>query len=429
MTAILLSTLIFVACLVLIFFEKVNRTIVAMGGAGLMVAAGKLLGFYDEQGAIASIDWNTLGLLLGMMILVAMLEPTGFFQYIAVWTSRLSKGKPFRLFVLLGLVTTLLSMFLDNVTTVVLIAPVTILISEVLGMSPVPYLIAEAILSNIGGTGTLVGDPPNVLIGSSANLSFTDFLIHALPVVVVAWIAALGLLLVLFRKELQKQPKNQDAVLKLIPSEAFNDRKSAMRILVVIGAAIVFFFLHGRLGLMPSFVAMSASAVALLIIRPPIDNILKRIEWSVLLFFGGLFVIVGGLESSGALEQLVSLLRNAGSISPALFGILVIWVVAGMSSVVDNIPITIALIPVINQLGNAGMDPYPLWWALAFGAGFGGNGTIIGASANIIVATLSEKTRVPITSKLWLNYGPAVMVLTCAVASIIYWFAYPMFTR
>lgn len=428
MLPLILSSLVFAACLGVIFSERLNRTIVALAGASLMIGVGKLLGFYSEADAIASIDWNTLGLLLGMMILVAMLEPTGFFQYLAVWASRLSKGRPVRLLVLLGSVTTVLSMFLDNVTTVVLIAPVTILISEVLGLSPAPFLIAEALLSNTGGVATLVGDPPNVLIGSAAGFSFNDFLIHSLPVVAVAWFAALLLLYLLFRKQLRAVPANQAAVLKLNPGEALNDRRSAIRILVVIGGAILFFFLHSLLHLTPSFVALTAAAIALLVIRPPLDEILKKVEWSVLIFFGALFVMVGGLDKAGALEQVVVLMEQGTHLPPAWFGVLVIWAVAILSAVVDNVPITIALIPVIEGLGKAGINPDPLWWALAFGAGFGGNATIIGSSANIVVAMLSEKTRSPITSGLWMKRGLPVMILTCVVASLVFLLAYGMFT-
>ncbi|RPJ51317.1 MAG: citrate transporter [Chloroflexi bacterium] len=428
MAPLILSSIVFVACLGFIFSEKLNRTIAALAGAALMIGLGKLLGFYSETEAIASIDWNTLGLLMGMMILVAMLEPTGFFQYMAVWASRLSKGSPFRLLVLLGSVTTVLSMFLDNVTTVVLIAPVTILISEVLGLSPAPFLIAEALLSNTGGVATLVGDPPNVLIGSAAGLSFNDFLTHSLPVVAVAWLAALLLLNLMFRKELRGARVNQEAVARLQPEEALNDRRSAVRILIVIGGAIVFFFLHSLLHLTPSFVALSAAAVALLVVRPPLDDVLRRVEWSVLVFFGALFVMVGGLEKAGALESIVSLFEKGATIPPALFGVLLIWAVAILSAVVDNVPITIALIPVIQGLGENGINPEPLWWALAFGAGFGGNGTIIGSSANIVVAVMSEKTRHPISSILWLRRGLPVMIVTCLIASLIFFLAYDLFT-
>src|SRR5512147_1739994 len=229
-----LSGLIFIVSLVLIFSEKINRSIVAIAGGVLMVGLGKIMHFYSEEAALAAIDFNTLGLLLGMMILVAMLEPTGFFEYLAVLAARASKGKPIRLFILLGSITTVLSMLLDNVTTVVLIAPVTILISEILGVSPIPYLVTEALLSNTGGVATLVGDPPNVLIGSAAGFSFTDFLIYSLPIVLVAWAGALFLLRYLFKKELSKRPRNVKAVMKLNPAETLNHPKTARQILIVL---------------------------------------------------------------------------------------------------------------------------------------------------------------------------------------------------
>lgn len=425
--AAILTSLIFLVSLWLIFSEKLNRTITAIAGAALIVGLGKLLGFYSESDALSAVDFNTLGLLLGMMILVALLEPTGFFQYLAVWAGRFSRGQPVRLLVLLGTVTTVLSMFLDNVTTIVLIAPVTILICEILGISPTPYLMAEALLSDTGGVATLIGDPPNVLIGSAAGLSFNDFLTHSLPVVVVVWLTALFLLRYLFRRELAVRPPKVKAVLKLNPAEALDDKKTARRVLIVLGAAILLFFVHHLLHLSPSFVALSAAAVALVWVRPNINDTLKRIEWSVLIFFAALFIMVGGMEKAGVLHAIVQLLVHAANVPPVLFGVGLIWVVAALSAVVDNVPITIAFIPVIQGLGANGMDAAPLWWALAFGAGFGGNGTIIGSTANIVVATLSEKTRTPITAKLWNKRGLPVMLATCAVASILYAIAYPLF--
>jgi Na+/H+ antiporter NhaD/arsenite permease-like protein len=425
--AAVLSTLIFLVSLILIFSEKINRSIVAIAGGVLMVGVGKIMHFYSEEAALESIDFNTLGLLLGMMILVAMLEPTGFFEYLAVLAARASKGNPIRLFVLLGSITTVLSMFLDNVTTVVLIAPVTVLISEILGVSPIPYLVTEALLSNTGGVATLVGDPPNVLIGSAAGLSFTDFLVYSLPIVLVAWAGALLLLQYLFRKELSVRPRSAQAVMELSPRESLNHPQTARRILVVLIIAILFFFLHHALHIAPSFVALGAAAAALLWVQPDINEMLKKVEWSVLIFFAALFVMVGGLEAAGVLESIVGLLQGASSVQPMMFGVLLIWIVAALSAVVDNVPITIALIPVIRGLGDMGMDVAPLWWALAFGAGFGGNGTIIGSTANIIVATLSEKTRSPITSKLWIRRGLPVMLLTCVIASILYAIFYRSF--
>ena len=420
------ATAVFVASLWLIFSERLNRTIVAIAGAALMVGLGKLLGSYNEPEAIAAIDFNTLGLLLGMMILVALLVPTGFFEFLAVKAGRLSKGNPLRLLVLLGTITTVLSMFLDNVTTVVLIAPVTILISEILGLSPIPFLLSEALLSNTGGVATLVGDPPNVLIGSAAGLSFNDFLTHSLPVVAVSWIIALVLLRYLFRKDLSILPENMESVTSLDPAETWNDRGTALRVLVVLAGGLLLFFFQSELGLTPAYIALSAASVALVWVRPPIQETLKQVEWGVLIFFSALFVMVGGLEEAGIFHSLVSLLEHAVDIPPVLFGILTIWVVALLSAIVDNIPITIAAIPVIQGLGQAGMDVRPLWWALAFGAGFGGNGTIIGSTANIIVASLSERTRTPITSTLWNRRGLPVMLATCTAASILYLLLFPL---
>jgi Na+/H+ antiporter NhaD/arsenite permease-like protein len=429
MLPVILTIAIFLVCLVLIFTEKINRTIVGIAGAVLIVGAGKILGFYSENQAIEAVDFNTLGLLLGMMILVALLEPTGFFQYLAIWAGRMSRGKPVRLLVLLGTVTTVVSMFLDNVTTVVLIAPITILICEILGIPPAPYLLAEALLSDTGGVATLVGDPPNVLIGSAAGFSFNDFLIYALPIVLVAWLTALLLLRYLFRHELALKPLNLEAVLKLNPAEVFEDRKTALRVLIVLGGAILLFFISHSLHISPAFIALGAAGVALIWIRPEVEKTFRRVGWSVLIFFAALFVMVGGLEAAGVFDKLVSLLGDATAIHPILFGVIIIWVVAGLSAVVDNIPITIAMIPVIQGLGSAGMDVHPLWWALAFGAGFGGNGTIIGSTANIIVASLSEKTRTPITSRLWNKRGLPVMLVTCGVATLLFILAFPLYAK
>jgi Na+/H+ antiporter NhaD/arsenite permease-like protein len=427
MIAATLSSLIFIISLFFIFSEKIHRSIAGIAGAVFIVGLGKMLGFYSEEAALEAIDFNTLGLLLGMMILVAMLEPTGFFQYLAVWAARVSRGKPVRLFVLLGSITTVLSMFLDNVTTVVLIAPVTILICEILGLKPLPYLMAEALLSDTGGVATLVGDPPNVLIGSAAGFSFIDFLVYSFPIVAVAWLATLLLLRYLFRDELSKSPQNAEAVMSLDPAQSLDDPKTARRVLIILGVAILLFFVHHTLHISPSFIAVSAAALALLWVQPDIQEIFKRIEWSVLIFFSALFVMVGGLESAGVLDAIVRLMERLSNIPPLWFGVSLIWIVAVLSAVVDNVPITIALIPVIRGLGEAGMDVSPLWWALAFGAGFGGNGTIIGSTANIIVATLSEKTRTPITSSLWNRRGLPVMLVTCAIASVLYIVLYESF--
>jgi Na+/H+ antiporter NhaD/arsenite permease-like protein len=419
--AAIISSLIFLISLVLIFTEKIQRTIVATVAAALMVGVGIFLGFYNEEEAIDAIDFETLGLLLGMMLLIVLLQRTGFFEYVAISAGRLSGGNPARLFILLGTATTVLSMFLDNVTTVVLLAPVTVLICELLRINPIPMLIGQALLSNTGGAGTLVGDPPNILIGAAAPFTFNDFLTHALPVVSVVWLLAMVLLLNLFRKDLQPNPQAAEAVKKLDPSKALHDPQSARRLLIVLGIAILFFFLSNTLQLSPAFIALAAAGGALMWVRPEnISETFDGVEWAVLIFFSALFVMVGGLEEAGVMEHLSQLIIEFSDTHLILLGVTMIWVVAVLSALVDNIPITIALIPVIKNLGAEGIDITPLWWALVFGAGFGGNGTIIGSTANIVVVSLSEKTSYPITSAIWIRRGLPVMILTCAVASILY---------
>lgn len=427
--AAIVSTLIFVVALIFIFSEKVQRTIVATVCASLMVGVGILFDFYSEKEAIAAIDFETLGLLLGMMVLVALLQQTGFFEYLAILAGRWSGGNPFRLFILLSTLTTVLSMFLDNVTTVVLIAPVTILICELLSINPTPMLIGEALLSDTGGAGTLVGDPPNILIGAAAPFTFNDFLTHSLPIVVVSWLLVLFLLLWLFRKELQPKPGAAETVKQLDPAKALNDPQTAGRLIIVLGVAIIFFFLHNILHVSPAFIALSAAGGALLWVRPEdISKTFEHVEWVVLIFFAALFIMVGALEATGVIEQLSRIFLQVSDVHPILLGVGMIWSVAVLSALVDNIPITIALIPVIQNLAAEGIDVTPLWWALVFGAGFGGNGTIIGSTANVVVVSLSEKTRYPITSALWNRRGLPVMILACAVASILYSIFFPWFT-
>ena len=420
MLPIIVSTSIFAICIFLIFSEKLNRTIASLAGAVLMVVMGLVLQFYTEDQAIATIDFNTIGLLLGMMILVSTLEPTGFFQYLAISVGKLSHGKPVRLLLLLGTVTTVVSMFLDNVTTVVLIAPVTILLCEILGINAQPYLLAEALLSNTGGTATLVGDPPNILIGSASGFTFLDFLTHSLPIVIVVWSSALGILLFLDRKELSHKPSDLDALMKLNPNDALKDPKSARKIIVVLAGIILFFLLEELLHIQPALVALAGAAIALVWIRPSIQETLKRVQWDVLIFFAALFVVIGGMQSAGVFDGFVNLASQMKGWPPVLLGLILLWVVGLLSAVVDNVPITIALIPVIQALGNAGIPANALWWALVFGAGFGGNGTIIGATANIVVSSLSEKTRNPITPKVWNKRGLPVMVGTLIVAGLCY---------
>ncbi|MCL5997437.1 MAG: SLC13 family permease [Chloroflexi bacterium] len=279
-------------------------------------------------------------------------------------------------------------------------------------------------LSNIGGVSTLIGDPPNVLVGSAADLSFLSFLTHMGPIVLVVWLVALLLSGWLFRADLSARPTNLDALQSLNSREALRDPETLRRVLIVLAGTLVLFFLQGALGISPSFAALTGAAVALVWVRPNIDEMLKEIEWGVLLFFAALFVVVGGLEAAGVLHGIANVLTLLGGLGPPLLGVVIIWSVAGLSAFVDNIPVTIAMIPIIMELSAAGTDVTPLWWALALGAGLGGNGTIIGATANVIVVSISERTRSPITAQLWTRRGLPVMVATLVTASILYLIAF-----
>ena len=416
----IVATLVFGATFVMILSDRVDRTIVAMVGAAVMVAVGMLMGFYTQEEALYAIDFNTLGLLLGIMIIAMLLQRTGFFEYVAIVAGKLSHGDPWLLVVMLGTVTTLLSTVLPNVTVIVLIAPVAILIAEILGITPVPLLLAAALLSDTGGVATLVGDPPNVMIASAAGFSFNDFLTHTAPLVFVAWLAALLILRIVFRPELAQQSENIEALMSLDQTEALKDPSGARKVLIVLGAVILLFFVQGQLGLTPAFVALAGAAGALLWIRPSVEETLEGIQWPILLFFAALFIAVGGLEAAGVLELVAGSVSGLAHANLLVASILLLLIGAVMSAVVDNIPFTIAMIPVIQQLGRLGISTSPLWWALALGAGFGGNGTIIGSASNVITVALSEKTHYPITSRIWTRAGLPVMIVTCLVGSVLF---------
>jgi Na+/H+ antiporter NhaD/arsenite permease-like protein len=429
-TAQIIASLIFLVTLVIILSERLHRTTAAGLGAAAMIIAGIEMGFYSQEEALRAIDFNTLGLLLGMMILVRLLEETGFFQYVAILTGKRSGGSPWFLLVTLGTTTTLISMLLDNVTTVILIAPVTILIADILGINLIPLLLAEAILSNVGGVATLVGDPPNVIIGSAAGFTFNNFLTHLAPIVIAAWLAALMVMRFLFRRELAQGPKNIAALMQINEKEALKNRTNARRLLIILGLVIIFFFLHAQLHLLPATVAMGGAAVGLLWVRTNVEETFSHLEWGVLLFFTGLFVLVGGLEASGVLTLLATGIIDLASNNLLLASLTILWVAAIVSAVVDNIPFTIAMVPVIISLGRMGVQASPLWWALALGAGFGGNGTALGATANVVVVSLSEKTRNPLNMKIWLKSGLPVMLVTCLVATVMFiilfeWMKFP----
>jgi Na+/H+ antiporter NhaD/arsenite permease-like protein len=425
----IVAALIVIITLALILTNRLNHTTAAMAGATAMFVAGILLGFYSEDRVVEAIEFNALGLLLGMMILVSILEPSGFFQYLAVKAGQISRGDPWRLLLLLGGGTAIVSLFFNNVTTVVLIAPVTILITELLGLSPVPFLMAQALLSDTMDVGTSVGDPASVLVASASGYSFTDFLTHSMPIVLVAGLLTLVMLRFLFRRELAVRPANPEAVMKLDANEALNDRRTVRRVLIVLAVAVGLFLFQGALNLSSAFISLAAASVALVWVRPDIREVLTRVDWPVLLFFVGLFVMVGGLEASGAFEPLIEALAEVGRTNPVLLGVIIIWVTAAVAAVVDNVPITIAMISLLKGLSAVGVNVSALWWAVVFGAGFGGDATCVGTAANIVIVSLSQRTRAPITPALWSKKGFPVAVATLVVGTILFVLAYPWLSR
>ena len=419
-----LAALVMAATYVFIFTELIHRTSAAIIGAVVMIAVGNWAGFYSQESAIMALDGNTLLLLAGMMIVVAMLRPTGGFEYIAIRLAKLSAGHPRRLLLYLTLTVSLISTLLDNVTTVLIFAPLTVLITRILSINPMPYLMAEAMLSNIGGAATLVGDPPNLMIGSAGDIPFTTFLWHMGPMVLIVWSVTFAMLLILFHGELGKRI-GDGRIIDLDEQRAITDPVGLRQALFALLVIVVLFFLHHRMQLYPAYVAFIGVAIALGLMGRKPDPILGKLEWSVLVFFAGLFIIVGGVEASGLLELIgQSLVEEAMSPDRLLITcLLLMWIAALLSAVVDNIPFTVTMIPIITSLESHGINVAPFWWALAIGVGIGGNGTHIGATANIICIAESERSGIPearITPAGWLRSGLPSMLGGLIFASLVY---------
>lgn len=412
-----------------ILTERIHRTVIGLFGAVAMVLAGIYFDFYHPEDVLEVVDFNTLGLLFGMMLLVGMLEHTGVFQFMGIWTAKKTKGNPWLLLVALSGVTAILSMVLDNVTTIILIVPITIIIADMIKVNPTPILMAEALLSNVGGTATLIGDPPNIMIGSAAGFSFNDFLVHSLPVVIMVWLVTIVLFKFLFRKDLKKQPENVERLMAMNPYEAIKDTKTLKRLLGVFALVVALFFLHSTLHLEAAMVALIGAALALIIVAPKSDpqKIIEKCELSVLLFFAALFVIVGGLEHAGVLESVAHLITSGAENNLLMTAIIILWASAVLSAIVDNIPLTVAMIPIIAYLGTQGVPVDLLWWALVFGVGFGGNGSPIGSTAGVIVVSKSEKTDHPISFIDWMRYGAPATVLGLVIATGVLVIATPFF--
>jgi len=426
-----MALVILLAAYGLIFTELIHRAYAALMGAVAMVMVGGWAGFYSQEAALGSVDGNTMLLLMAMMMLVAMLRPTGAFEYLGIRLAKLAAGDPRRLLVYLCAAVSLLSMFLDNVTTVIIFAPLTVLVTRMLNLNPAPFLIAEAMMSNIGGAATLVGDPPNIMIGSAGGIDFVRFLVHMGPVILPVWLVTLALMLFLFRRELR--PVDVAAVVDLDEKKAINNPHALKRIVAVMLGVVLLFFVHHTLHWYPAFVSLIGLAVALVWLRPDPETLMNKVEWTVLLFFAALFVMVGGVNASGLLDLIGSLLASYAREPGHLLAtaILLMWVAAVLSAVIDNIPFTVTMIPIVAALEHQGVNVTPLWWALALGVGLGGNGTHIGATANVICVAEAERVGLPearISPSRWLKTGLPVMLASLSVASVVLALFFPAFS-
>ncbi|HNQ33227.1 MAG TPA: ArsB/NhaD family transporter [Methanoculleus sp.] len=435
----LIAVAVFLFTYALIIDERIHRAVAAMFGAAIVV----FIGVVPWEGLLEHVDFGTIFLLLGMMIIVNTARGSGLFEYIAIRTAKLANGSPIRILILFALVTAVVSAFLDNVTTVLLLTPMLLYVARVMKLNPVPFLVTEIFASNIGGAATLIGDPPNIMIASSAGLTFNEFLIHLGPIMVVNMVILLLMMYVIYGRSMKVSPGEREEMVRTLDGlderAAITDRVLFRQSVIVIAFVVLLFFIHDRIGeilhivlpfvdpamgLEPAEVALIGAAVLLFWSRQSPEEIFEKIEWPALFFFGGLFVIVGALVETGIIASIAAvMIENVGSVGEAMF--IVTWFAAIASAIVDNIPLTAAMIPLIHDLGTT-MDVYPLWWSLALGACLGGNGTAIGASANVVVIGIAEREGIGITFIDFLKVGMLVLFVTVGVGFGMLWLTFGM---
>jgi len=422
------ATTVFLITYAIIVSEKIHRSVIALVGAAL-IAVFKIL---EPEEAVHAIDFNTIGLLVGMMIIVGITRQTGVFEFLAIKAAKSSKGEPLKILAALSLVTAVLSALLDNVTTVLLIVPVTFAIAQKLRISPIPILIAEIIASNVGGTATLIGDPPNIMIGSATHLGFMDFVINLTPIVVVIYVCTLTLLRLIYRSQLVADPERQKSIMELNEFDELKDMRLLKKCMFVLALTVFGFVIHQYVHLESSVVALTGASLLLLISREDPEHALHNVEWPVIFFFIGLFVLVGSLEKVGVIEAIAAAALDVtgGAMLPT--AMLILWMSGIASAFVDNIPFVATMIPLIKNMGQmmGVTDPAALnffWWSLSLGACLGGNGTIIGASANVVVIGMAEKrgSRITFVKFFVIAFPLMIMSLVLASAYMYLWFIFP----
>ncbi len=439
------GTLIFIISYAVIVSEKVHKTKVALIGASLML----VLKILDQKEAFHSeefgVDYNVIFLLIGMMIIIGIMKNTGVFEYVAIKSAKVAKGAPFKIMLIFAVITALASAFLDNVTTVLLLAPVTLLIAEELEIDPIPFLIVEALASNIGGTATLIGDPPNIMIASKAKLTFMDFIVHLAPLIVIIMVAYLYTIKLIFGRKMQVREELKKRVMAMNENELIKDPILLKKSLVVLLLTITGFVIHGYLHFEPATIALTGAALLLLISGEEPHKILLEVEWPTIFFFIGLFIIVGGVVKVGLIEKLSQTmieLTHPSQTDMFTTSMVVLWFSAVASAIVDNIPFVATMNPLILDMANTiyhgggavahALPPetlhnvvlMPVWWSLALGACLGGNGSPIGASANVIVVGMAEKAKKPISFLKFMAYGLPIMVETLVISMLYIWIRY-----
>ncbi|RNC28931.1 MAG: putative transporter [Candidatus Dichloromethanomonas elyunquensis] len=420
-----IAVIIFLVTYGLIISEKIHRSVVALAGAMLVV----FFGVIQQEEAIRSIDFNTIGLLIGMMIIVGITRRTGVFEYIAIKSAKLAKGDPWYILLFLSVITAVFSAFLDNVTTVLLIVPVTFSLTAALNLNPVPFLICQVLASNIGGTATLIGDPPNIMIGSATGLGFMDFAVNLIIPIIIVFIVTLFLLKIIYRKELITDDSLKANIMAIDENSTIRDSALLRKSLAVLALTILGFVLHQFLHLESATIALSGAALLLLVTKEEPEDILLSVEWPTIFFFIGLFILVGALEHVGVIEFIAqkSVAATGGALTQT--ALLILWLSALASAFLDNIPFVATMIPLIKSIGQLGgiENLNPLWWSLSLGACLGGNGTLIGASANVIVAGLAEKSGITISFKGFLKIAFPLMILSIAISTLYIYFRYLAF--
>lgn len=401
-----IAIVVFVVVIGLIISEKVNSAAAALAGAMALVVTGVM----SAHKALSYIDFNTIGLLVGMMVLVAIIRQSGLFEYVAIKAAKMVHGDPWKIMIAFILLTAVLSGILDNVTTVLLVGPMTIAIAKMLEINPVPFLMTQILASNVGGTATLIGDPPNIMIGSAANLSFVDFLKNTGLAVALVIVFMIVMMRFVYKKEIEVEGLDTSKIMNLDPDKSITDKPLLIKGVVVIVLVILGFIFHDQIGMDTSVIALTAAAVMLIIGGVNVDNAIQDVEWTTIAFFMALFVVVGGLTETGVIKQVAAVIIERTAGHPVMMMLILLWASALLSSFLNNIPFIATLIPLVLALKADGMDAEPLWWAISLGACLGGNGTMIGASANVVLSDISTKHGYPITFKSYLRVGMPFML-------------------